>query len=89
MIYPVDYESKIGFDRIRAQVRERCTTEGGRMLLDRQGFSASAAEIDRRLALCDELRTILMMESGFPTQEYTDMGPIARKIEVEGGFLDV
>ncbi len=89
MIYPVDYEAKIGFDRIRTQVREKCTTEGGRMLLDRQGFSASAMEIDRRLALCDELRTILMMESGFPTQEYTDMGPIARKIEVEGGFLDV
>ena len=69
MIYPVDYESKIGFDRIRAQVRERCTTEGGRMLPDRQGFSASAAGIDRRRALCAELAPVLMMGSGFPPQE--------------------
>lgn len=89
MVYPSDYESKTGFDRIRAQVAARCTTEGGATLLAAEGFSASAPEIRHRLALCGELQTILMMESGFPLQEYADMGHIARKIEVAGTFLDV
>ena len=74
MVYPSDYESKTGFDRIRAQVAARCTTEGGATLLAAEGFSASAPEIRHRLALCGELQTILMMESGFPLQEYADMG---------------
>ncbi len=87
MVYPSDYEIKTGFDRIRTQVRAKCTTEGGRALLDGEGFSASAAEIGHRLALCAELQS--MLESGFPLQEYTDIGHIARKIEVEGGFLDI
>lgn len=89
MVYPSDYESKTGFDRIRAQVRGNCTTEAGRALLDAEGFSTAAEEIERRLALCDELRTVLMLEQGFPTQEYTDMGHIADKIGVEGTFLEV
>ncbi len=89
MVYPSDYEIKTGFDRIRTQVRAKCTTEGGRALLDGEGFSASAAEIGHRLALCAELQSIVMLESGFPLQEYTDIGHIARKIEVEGGFLDI
>ena len=89
MIYPVDYESKIGFDRIRGQVGEKCTTARGRELLDGETFSSSPAEIESRLALCDEVRTALMLESGFPGQEYTDIAHIARKIEVEGTFLDV
>lgn len=89
MIYPSDYETKTGFDRIRAQVRERCTTDGGRALLDEETFSSSRQDIERRLSLCDELRTALMLESGFPLQEYTDMAHIARKTEVEGSFLSV
>lgn len=89
MIYPSDYETKTGFDRIRAQVRDRCTTDGGRALLDEETFSSSRQDIERRLSLCDELRTVLMLESGFPLQEYTDMAYIARKIEVEGSFLSV
>ena len=65
MVYPSDYENKTGFDRIRAQVRGKCTTDGGRALLDGEGFSASAGEIAHRLSLCSELQEILMLESGF------------------------
>lgn len=89
MIYPSDYEVKTGFDRIRSQVRDKCTTGRGRALLDEETFSSSQEEIGRRLSLCDELRTILMLERGFPTQEYTDIGHIAKKIELEGGFIDI
>lgn len=88
-VYPSDFEVKTGFDRIRAQVREKCTTQRGRDMLEEEGFSTSGEEIVRRISLCDELRTALMMGSGFPGQEYTDMGYIARKIAVPGTFLDV
>lgn len=89
MFYPSDYESKTGMDRIRVQVAELCTTAGGRDMLSAELFSHSPSVIERRLAFCNELRTALMMESDFPNGEFTDIGYISKRIEIEGAFLDV
>lgn len=88
MIYPADYEIKTGFDRIRSQVATLCTTNGGRELLAGEDFSHSADEIEHRLKLSDEMRTAIMMENDFPKQEFTDIGFLAKKIELDGAFLE-
>ena len=88
MIYPSNYENKLGFDRIRSQVRDLCTTDGGRELLEQETFSTVSADIEHRLALCDELRRVLMLESGFPTGEFADLMPLTAKIRIQGTFLD-
>ena len=56
MIYPATFEQKIGFDRLREQVAARCTMRAARERLVAEGFSTSAREIERRLALADEMR---------------------------------
>ena len=62
MIYPATFEQKIGFDRLREQVAARCTMRAARERLAAEGFSTSAREIERRLALADEMRLLLDME---------------------------
>ncbi len=89
MIYPFDFEVKTGFDRIRAQVAEKCTTARGRELLDGETFCDDAAEVAMRLDLCDELRRAMMLQGGFPAQEYVDLTAVARRLAVEGVFLEV
>ena len=54
-----------------------------------EGFSTSAREIERRLALADEMRLVLAMEHDFPGGEYPDVDYIVAKLRVEGSFLDV
>ena len=54
-----------------------------------EGFSTSAREIERRLALADEMRLLLDMEHDFPGGEYPDVDYIVAKLRVEGSFLDV
>ena len=54
-----------------------------------EGFSTSAREIERRLALSDEMRLVLDMEHDFPGGEYPDVDYIVAKLRVEGSFLDV
>ena len=54
-----------------------------------EGFSTSAREIERRLALADEMRLVLDMEHDFPGGEYPDVDYIVAKLRVEGSFLDV
>ena len=66
MIYPATFEQKIGFDRLREQVAARCTMRAARERLAAEGFSTSAREIERRLALADEMRLLLDMEHEFP-----------------------
>ncbi|MFI3319485.1 MAG: Smr/MutS family protein [Rikenellaceae bacterium] len=89
MIYPKNFEQKIGFDRLREQVIAKCTTASGAAKVEAQLFSTSAKEIERRLTLCDEMRALLMMEQGFPSGDYADIDGVISKIGIEGSFLDV
>ena len=89
MIYPANFEQKIGFDRLREQVAARCTMRAARARLAGETFSISAREIARRLTLADEMRLLLDMEHEFPGGEYPDVDHIVAKLRVEGSFLDV
>ena len=57
MIYPANFEEKIGFDRIREQVTALCSTPSAKAKLAEEGFSTSADEIERRLSLMNEMRS--------------------------------
>ncbi len=88
MIYPNNFEQKIGFDRLREQVAALCTMRAARERLAGQTFSTDRTEIESRLALADEMRTILILERDFPDGEYADVDRIVAKAAVEGAFLD-
>ena len=72
MIYPANFEQKIGFDRLREQVAALCTMRAARGKLASETFSASAREIGRRLELADQMRLLLDMEHDFPGGEYPE-----------------
>ena len=83
------FERKIGFDRIRAQLSERCTMPTARERLAAEEFSTSAREIEHRLSLADEMRIVLEMEHDFSKEDYPDIQPVLAKLRIEGAFLDV
>ena len=87
MIYPANFEEKIGFDRIREQVTALCSTPSAKAKLAEEGFSTSADEIERRLSLMNEMRSLLMLERDFPDGGYPDPAPLVAKIRVEGSYL--
>lgn len=89
MIYPASFEQKIGFDRFREQVAALCTMRAARERIASEQFSTSPREIERRLALADEMRLLLDMEHDFPGGEYPDIDQTVAKLRVEGTFLDV
>ncbi|MEG1884927.1 MAG: Smr/MutS family protein [Alistipes sp.] len=89
MIYPVNFEQKVGFDRLREQVAARCTMLSARAKLEQETFCVSASEIERRLSLTDEMRLLIEMEREFPDGEFPDIDYLIAKLRVEGTFLDV
>ncbi len=89
MIYPSNFETKIGFDRVRKQITELCTTAGGAEKLLSEKFCCDYKTLSLRLHLSEQMLNILMMEHDFPNGEYTDISHILQKNRVEGIFLDV
>ena len=87
MIYPSNFEQRVGFDRIREQIMERCSMLSARELMAAEGFSRSRSEVEERLTLADEMRTILAMEPGAEIGEQDDLRSIIDKIAVEGAYL--
>ena len=88
MVYPANFESSVGFDRVREQILGLCSMRRAQELLSREGFSTSRLEIEHRLSLADEVGRLLSMEQEFPREEFADIAEIVRKIEIEGTFLD-
>ena len=87
MIYPSNFEQRVGFDRIREQIVERCSMLSARELMAAEGFTRSRREVEERLQLADEMRTVLAMEPGAEIGEQEDLRSIIDKIAVEGSYL--
>ena len=87
MVYPQNFEQKIGFDRLREQVAAYCSLPSAQNRLVEEGFTTDRREIERRLDLADEMRSILILERDYPDGGYADMEHLLGKIEVEGSFL--
>ena len=81
-------EQRLGFDRIRTQLVERCSTHRGATLMQEVEFSTDAAEVDYRQGLTEEFRLALQMEQEFPNGELVEFGAEVSKLAVEGTFLE-
>ena len=84
MIYPSNFEQRVGFDRIREQVMELCSMMSAREIIAQEGFSRSRRDIEERLTLADEMRLVISMESGADIGEQDDIRAIVEKVAVEG-----
>ena len=87
MIYPANFEQRIGFDRIREQVIALCTMQSAREVIASEGFSTSFREIEERLRLADQMRVVISMEHGADIGEQEDIAAIVDKIAVEGSYI--
>ena len=87
MIYPSNFEQRVGFDRIREQVIALCSMQSAREVIASQGLSTSQREIEERLRLADEMRLVISMESGADIGEQDDIAAIVDKIAVEGSYI--
>ena len=89
MIYPENFESKIGFDRIRALLKEKCISTMGTDMVDKIRFSDKEAVLTGQLSATSEFQQILLYEENFPSDNYYNFTDCLNKIRVEGTFPEV
>ena len=87
MIFPDNFESKIGFDGIRTILKKNCLCGLGKQFVDEIKFSSNIDIIKKRLDQADEFRKILIFEESFPSYNYIDVTPELQRISLEGTFI--
>lgn len=88
MIYPDDFEIRIGFDKIRESISKLLSTHTAREILDSVAFCADFAQVKHALELTNEMRTIVMMEGEFPQTGFRDINHFLGRVRIEGTFLE-
>ena len=82
MIYPDNFERKIGFEEIRSLLRERCLCQLGRDKVDELAFADDVAEVRERLAQVHEFRQLMEKATDFPLQFFFDVRPAVTRIRL-------
>ena len=88
MIYPKNYEQKIGFDSIRMLLKEKCLSTLGEQRVEEMSFSNQYDDILSRLNEITEFIRIIQEEDSFPNQFFFDIRPSLHRVKVEGMYLD-
>lgn len=87
MIYPAQFEDKIGFSRIREILNQHCISEMGKQWVNKLSFSTSYSSIALWLSQTEEMQRVLLGNNNIPTQDYFDLRPDLNQIRPIGTYL--
>ena len=88
MIYPNNFEQKIGFDQIRHLLSGRCLSTLGRDKVEEMKFTSESEEVTRLLDETTEFVRIIQEEDAFPYQHFFDVRPALHRASIVGMYMD-
>lgn len=86
MVYPENFEAKIGFDVVRKMLKEACLCPQGEERVDAMAFTAQFEQIHTALLQTEEFVRVLREEE-FPDQHFFDVRPALRRIKIPNTYL--
>ena len=88
MIYPNNFEAKIGFTEIRRLLRGECLSTLGSERVDKIAFSDDAAQVNEWLQQVREFRRIQEEEDDFPLNYFFDVRASVARVRLENTHLE-
>ena len=88
MIYPNNFEHKLGFDEIRRLLKERCLSTLGKEKVDEIAFSTDAVQVNEWLTQVREFRRLQEEKDDFPMQYFFDVREAVSRIRLENTHLE-
>lgn len=88
MIFPANFEEKIGFDKIRKHLKNHCISTLGKDKVDALKFLISYNRIKTELGLVDEFKDIIQLEDNFPIQHFFDVRETIKRLRIEGTAVE-
>ena len=88
VIYPNNFEQKIGFDEIRELLKARCLSTLGKEKVDEIAFSTDAGVVNEWLSQVREFRRLQEEKDDFPMQYFFDVRESIKRIRLENTHLE-
>ena len=88
MIYPKNYESKIGFDEIRHLLKEHCLSSLGKEKVDELTFSDDAVTVNDWMKHIREFRRLMQATEQMPMNYFFDVRESVARIRLENTHLE-
>lgn len=88
MVYPSDFEVKLGFDQIRQRISSYCISTLGRNEVDKIRFRTEYTVVKKLLEQGSEFKSIKERALPFPISQYYDPSELYPVIAIENSFIE-
>ena len=89
MIYPKNFEAKIGFDIVRSQIASHCISAMGKNRCESMQYSTRLDHVEQQLAQVHEFMAIISAGKEFPLNYYFDLRGPLNSIRKPGSLITV
>ena len=89
MVYPSDFEKKIGFSIVREHLNELCISEMGREFVSKMTFVTDVDEIHTYLSLIQDFQALLQDGVPFPVRDYNDLREEFKHLSIDGTVISL
>lgn len=87
MIYPSDFEKKLGFDSIREYLSSLCGSRMGKDEVASMSFSSDYDRLCHSLGCVKEMKGVMESKSAMPAETIYDVVPYLTEIKARGSFM--
>lgn len=88
MIYPENFEEKVGFDQIKTLTHKYCISSLGHTHTDQIQFLTQLEKIEKLIGETYEFQQILQFDNPFPSHDYYDLRDEIIRIKTDGTYLE-
>ncbi|MCK5079031.1 MAG: endonuclease MutS2, partial [Bacteroidales bacterium] len=88
MIYPENFETKIGFHKIRELLELQCISSLGKKHVEKVVFASGHGMVQQLLNQTEEFRQILLSGKSFPNSGYFDLTTELKRIQLKGTYIE-
>ncbi len=89
VIYPTNFEQKIGFAGIRQMLSRNCISQMGLERVDKMAFGSDKSRILKSLEQTEEFIGLLQKGVPFPMRDFHDLREAFHQIQIDGTCLSV
>ena len=89
VIYPDDFENKIGFRAVRERLNDLCISEMGKERVGKMKFMTDIDEIETWLKLIEDFEVLLRDGIPFPVRDYNDLREEFKHLAIDGTVISL
>ncbi|MCM1111080.1 MAG: Smr/MutS family protein [Clostridium sp.] len=86
MIYPDNFEQKLGFTAVRREISRLCNSPMGAEYAEAMAFSSDFAVVERALSATADMLALIQPEDSLPLSDIRDIRPTLAHISVPGTY---